>query len=272
MRRLRLFLFAAMFLLSASPAFAQSQEWVFPIVVTGVIGKPLHFQTTFNILNLSGTNAAGAIEVYDNKGVVRPGFFCAPVIGNPYPVSLTPGGLFHQAGTTDVALFDGWARLTIEGGASVQTSLEITLSKGEPKPCLLICSGPSTEIISSAQVQGVRPAREFRTPATITEARESAFAIVNPSATETAKVTLLAFRQNGDAFDANTVTIPPRGRLSKFLWELLLLNKVFIVAPVRPTDYHGSLKITSDIPVAVAGLHVLFPEGKLVNLPMTSIP
>jgi hypothetical protein len=262
----------AFLLLLPAAVCGQTQEWVFPVVVTGVIDKPLHFRTTFNILNLSAANAAGVIEVYDNKGVVRPGFFCTPVVVSPYRVSLASGGLFHQAGTTDVGLFDGWARLTVEGDVPVQSSAEIVLSKGEPKPCLLICSGPSTEVVSSAQVHAVRPSREFRAPATITETRESAYAIVNPSATETAKVTLQALKSNGDPFDGNTYTIPPRGRLSKFVWELLLLNKVFIVAPVRPTDFHGSVKITSDIPIAVGGLHVLFPEGKLVNLAISSTP
>ena len=34
---------------------------------------------------------------------------------------------------------------------------------------------------------------------------------------------------------------------------------------------HGSLEISSDLPIAVGGLQVLFPEGKYVEVPVQSL-
>ena len=140
-------------------------------------------------------------------------------------------------------------------------------------PCPpVICRRPSDEIFSSIQLSAVEPAKRFRSQATIASHRESAFAIVNPSAAEGAQIQILARDRNGQVFDSNELTLAPGARVSLLLWQLLLLNKVFIVPPERPDNFHGSLEISSDVPVGVGGIQVLLPEGKLVNLPVRTLP
>lgn len=248
-------------------------ELILPLVVNGIVRHPTHFQATFTFLNLSDSTIQGTLAVYDNQGALETGFLtCEPVVKPPEALefSIPPKGLFHHSGITDVELLDGWGRVTWEGpDAALKASAELTLLKDDPRPCLVICNRSSDDVITGFQDEGRVTATGFRAAAIITPNRHTAFALVNPSETETATVDLVVVDRSGQSVDGNSFVIPPLGRLSHFLWDLAILGKVFIVPPVPPEDFHGSVQVTSDSPIAVSGVHVLLPEGKYINLPVT---
>lgn len=246
-----------------------NNELILPLVANGIVQHPKHFQATFSFLNLSDSTVQGTLEVFDDQGTLQTNFlFCEPIVGPPEALEFTlqPNGLFHHTGITDGELIDGWGRVTWEGSARVEGSVEVTLLADDPIPCLVICNRSSTDVLTAVQAKGVEPARAFRAPAILTPNRHTAFAIVNPSETQTATVDLAVFDKSGQSVDANSFQIPPRSRLTHFLWDLMILGKVFVVPPVPPEEFHGSVRITSDTPFAVGGVHVLFPEGEYVNL------
>ncbi|MFQ5740586.1 MAG: hypothetical protein ACE5JX_16395 [Acidobacteriota bacterium] len=272
--------------------FAQSGEesaqLILPIVANGVVGDVLHFQSTFNFLNLSNSTAEGLLQVYDNGGELTTDFLLCTPVPTPDPsvkFPFTPGSSIHHTGITDTPLLSGWGRLTWETSARIEGSVEVTLINAPPHPCLLVCTRPSSEIVSTTQVPGVRPAKEFRFPVIITENRHSAFALVNPSNTETARISLTLLDSLGQVFrdgDGNRAQIEeyfmaPFTRVSQFAWDFFDAcdpQHQICTLPVptpAPDLFHGSIQIKSDIPIAVGGLHVLFPEGKIVGLPVETI-
>ncbi|MGI8782750.1 MAG: hypothetical protein ACR2L2_03750 [Acidobacteriota bacterium] len=261
---------------AVEPAAAQSQELIVPVVVSGTVKSPLHFQTILRILNPSTEARTVTVRIYDDAGTqVRVDqVFCvagSPLLVLPGPelsLQIASNGSSELSSLGNLALFTGWASIRFEGAQTIQASSETALIDAPPAPCIQpICARPSTEIVTSVQLGATAAATEFRATASITDKRESAYALVNPSATQTATIELDAYNSSGMVVDQNTLKIPPLGRISKFLFELLNLGKVFIQTPQRPTAYHGSVRFRSDIPIAVAGLNVLSPEGKLVNLP-----
>ncbi len=246
---------------------------VAPVVVQGDFLPSRHFQTTFRLVNLTERQITLRVEGVDNDGEVKAIFCPGPVVGGPERTFfLAPNGVVNDSSGGSV--FNGWARITSEENLaeSVQIQTEVSIVEGPVSPCPpVICGRPSGEIFSSIQLPAVAPATRFRAQATITPHRESAFAIVNPSIEETALIQVLAKGRNGEGFDGTELLLEPGARISLLLWPLLLLNKNFIVEPEKPDDFHGSIEIISDVPVAVSGIQVLLPEGKLVNLPVTGM-
>src|SRR5262249_30056108 len=91
--------------------------------------------------------------------------------------------------------------------------------------------------------------------------RRSAYAIVNPSASQAATVFLSLLDSSGRLVASGTVDIPPQGRLSRFLNEFL---------PDAPSDFMGSLRITGSSPVGFGGVNILSPEGKFTGINVAS--
>lgn len=267
----------------------EKSELILPIVANGIIDDPVHLQTTFSFFNLAASATEATLVVYDNSGAVDTGFLnCVPVPPPPQEVTLpfTPDGSVHFSGTTDEPVLTGWGKLTWEGPARISGSAEITVIKKDPIPCAVICSRPSGEIATTAQVPAVRPSKAFRAETIVTKNRESAFAVVNPHESETVKVTITLRDSSGEilVIGSNriaqaTYEIAPLQRLSDFVWELVFNFCKFMPicigtpagAPPKPEMFHGSLEITGDLPIAVGSLHVLFPEGKFVNNPVSRV-
>ncbi len=252
---------------------AENSLLITPVVVQGDLLPSRHLQTTFRIVNLVDRQIVLRIEGLNDDGVVEQIFCPGPVVGGPERTLMLPANGAINLGSGGNA-FGGWARITSQESLteSVQIMTEVSIIRGASTPCPpVICTRPSDEIVSSIQSAAIEPAWRFRAQATIASQRESAVAIVNPSATERAQIQILARDRNGQVADANELTLEPGTRVSLLLWQLLLLNKVFIVPPERPGNFHGSIEISSDVPVGVGGAHVLLPEGKLVNLPVQAL-
>ena len=251
-------------------------EFVLPIVVNGAVADKIHYQTIFTILNASTQDIRATLQIHDNAGKPR-GVFCSSLAPPPSSVTATlnPNQELFRFTSADLPFLNGWASLRWEGPSSVLAGVELTLIAAAPSPCLLVCNRPSTEKLSSAMIPAIKPAREFRFPATINRNRQTALALVNPSATDPVivRVSLLnASGENADLGVANTfeVRIPPLERICNFLWQLALEHSPTVAVVPVPEMFQGSVLLTADAPFAVGALNIMFPEGKFVTIPTFS--
>lgn len=254
------------------------QEVILPVVVNGSISDKLHYQTIFTILNTTGQTVNADLQVYGNTGAPG-GVFCSPLAPPPSAVGATlkPGAEYVQFTSADLPFHDGWARLRWLGSTSLVVGAEVTLVAAPPTPCLLVCNRPSTEKLSSTQIPSVVAAREFRLPVTLNHNRQTALALVNPSATDSVGVRITILDASGETailgvpgtFD---VKIQPLERVSRFLWQLALDHSVPTVMVPVPDGFQGSVVLTGDNPFVVGALNIMFPEGKLVSVPVISDP
>ena len=241
---------------------AETQELILPVVVNGYVKNPLHLQTTIRIVNLSNAAVEVTLEAYGNDGVATRifGLFPIPMPGTKTVFKIEPLGSVEAFTAGDVPSFNGWARLTYDASVAIQATAEIALINASPGPHP-ICRRPSTEIVTSAQVEAVKAANKFAGFAVTRPYRRGAYALSNPSTTHTAEVLLSLLDLSGKLIATGTVKVPPKERISQFLTE-------FLSNP--PTDLMGSLRITSDIPVGVGALSGLLPEGRLASVPVSS--
>ncbi|MEE8585486.1 MAG: PQQ-binding-like beta-propeller repeat protein [Acidobacteriota bacterium] len=259
------------------PSDGPEQEWILPTLVASQSEGNRRFLTSLTLLNFSNSTAAGQIEFFNSEGsrrqlqeLVCPGD--AAMIPFPDP-GLPPNSQRHLLLSGPPQGFAGWARLRSVLGPPLVPQVELAFVgfpfAGCPRPA---DSLPSEAVLTTVEVAPVRPAREFAASGAILEFRESGFSIVNPSPSETALIHIVASRDDGTSFDANEIHLAPRHRISLLLFELLIEGKNFLVPPVRPTDFRGQVRFSSDIPIAVGGLQVLLPEGKWSNLPVLEQP
>ncbi len=255
-------------------ASLQSNEVILAIVANGAFAPDLHYQTIFTVLNTTTQSVTATLQVFSNAGTPG-GVFCSPLAPPPASVtaSIKPGAQLFQFTSADLPFSDGWARLSWDGPSSLLASEEVTMVAAPPAPCLLICNFPSTAKISSAQVTGIRAARAFRLPVTLNKYRQTALALVNPSATDTITVTVSILDAAGEGaalgvpatFD---VKVGPRERISKFLWQMALEHSALTVILPVPESFQGSVTLTSDGLFGVGALNIMFPEGKFVTVPV----
>jgi len=258
---------------SVSPSLLEN-EVIFPVVVNGAFTDTLHYQTIFTILNTTTQNVQATLQVYGNAG--KPGgVFCSPLAPPPSSATakLTPGSHFLQFTSADLPFLDGWARLSWQGPSSLLAGEEVTMVAAPPAPCLLICNRPSTEKISSAQITAMAPGKEFRLPVTFNRFRQTALALINPSASGPIDVTVSILNAFGEAAklgvpDTFQVRIGPLERVSKFLWQMALEHSALTVILPVPESFQGSVVLTSDAPFAVGALNIMSPEGKFVSIPI----
>ncbi len=253
---------------------SSSREVIFPIVVNGASAEKLHYQTIFTVLNTTAENLGATLQVYGNNGAPG-GVFCSPLAPPPskMTVSLDPNAEYLQFTSPDLLFHDGWASLRWQGSAPILASTEITLVSAPPAPCLLVCNRPSSEKLSSTQVAAIAPALAFRLPVTLNSYRQTALALVNPSSTEplTVKVTIHAASGENAKLGVPSnfeIRIRPLERISRLLWQMALGQSApTLIVPSRET-FQGSVVLASSSPFAAAGLNIMFPEGKLVSIPI----
>jgi hypothetical protein len=246
-------------------AIAQTtQDLILPVALNGYVKAPIHYQTTLRLVNLSAKPVQVTAEAYQNDGTAIQIFDLFPVVrlGTKKVFDIAPFGSVEAYTAEDVPDLNGWIRLTFDATANVLATAEISLINAPvgPHP---ICMRPSTEIITSVQVPAVAATKKAGGAAVIRPNRISGYAIVNPSATEAATAYLSLFDPTAKFVASATVVIPPQGRVSRTLSEFF---------PGAPSDLMGSLRITSNIPIAAGAVHVLMPEGKFVSLDVQQLP
>lgn len=269
-------LFVVLTGLSIAAQGQSTNEMVLPIVVNGPVAERMHYQTIFTILNASRQDIGATLQIYSNAGTPA-GVFCSPLAPPPSSVTTTlrPNAQYFQFTSADLPFLNGWARLRWEGPSSILASVEITQVAAAPLRCLLVCNRPSTEKLASAQISAVKPEKEFRLPLTINRNRQTALALVNPSATETVSVKISLLNASGENADLGVpnsfeITLRPLERIADFLWQMVLTHSPADLVVGVPEMFQGSVILTADIPFAVGALNIMFPEGKFVSVPIIS--
>ena len=244
--------------------FAQTQDLILPVAVNGYVRAPIHYQTTIRIVNLSSNPVQITLEAYQNDGTAVRILELFPVArtGTKTVLNIDGMGSLEVFTAEDVPDLNGWVRLTFDANASIQASAEVSLINAPvgPHP---ICHRPSNEIITTVQIVSARSARKFSGVAVIRPNRQSGYAIVNPSTTESVTAFLSLFDPSAQFLRSATVQIPPQGRISRLLTEYF---------PNAPSDLMGSLRITATAPVGVGAVHVLYPEGKFTSVGVEALP
>ncbi len=265
-----------------------SEELFAPILVNGVVSEFFHYQTRFLFLEVSGTTESSAlsveVEVFDNDGNrVDPSMiFCAlPVVPAdgvqrftlPAFGSLLTGtkgfvGIYEPT----PGVLDGWVRIRTSGSGKLRATVEL-LAFGHRLPAGVGCepvmfvSTPSSHYVSDALIQVEKPATAFRASAVATYLRQTAFSIVNPSDSQTAKVHIDLYDSSGTIIGHGMdLVLAPMHRASAFAREWMdVIDPPGALTP----QFYGSARISSDVPIVVGALEMLFPEGKLVSTNVT---
>jgi hypothetical protein len=245
-------------------AVAQTQDLILPIVLNGYAVAPLHYQTIIRILNTSPSVVEVTLEAYQNDGKPIRILELFPIArpGTKTVFQLDAGGSVEAFTAEDLPSLNGWVRLTFDSRSTIQASAEVALINAPvgPHP---ICVRPSTDIVTSVQTFAVTAALKFSGFAVIRPYRKSAFAIINPSTTAEATVFLSLMDFSGHLVATNTLQIGPQVRLSRLVQEFF---------PSAPSDFMGSFRVTSTLPVGFGGVNILFPEGEFTGISMTAQP
>lgn len=257
--------FVSIFAMLLSPtAFAATQDLLLPVALNGYTTAPIHYQTIIRIVNMSTSAVDVTLEAYQNDGTAIRILELFPIVrpGTKTVFSIGMGGSVEAFTAEDVPSLNGWIRLTFDSSATILASAEVALINAPvgPHP---ICIRPSSEIVTSVQLPATSASRKFSSFVVIRPNRKSGYAIVNPSTTDAATVFLSLIDMSGKFVSSATVQVPPQGRLSRFIQEFL---------PDAPSDFMGSLRITSTVPVGFGGVNVLFPEGKFTGINVASSP
>jgi len=243
--------------------FAQTQDLILPVVLNGYVRPPIHYQTTIRIVNLLADPVQVTLEAYRNDGTAIRILELFPIArtGTKTVFNIEGLGSVEAFTAEDVPDLNGWLRLTFDANASIEATAEVSLINAPvgPHP---ICHRPSNEIITTVQVQSVRPSWKFAGTAVIRPNRQSAYAIVNPSATDSVTVFLSLLNPSGQLVGSATIQVQPQGRISRMLTEYF---------PNAPSDLMGSLRVTTATgAVGVGAVHVLLPEGKFTSVSVNS--
>ena len=248
----------------STAAFAETQDLILPIALNGYTTPPVHYQTIIRIVNMSPAAVEVTLEAYQNDGTAIRILELFPIVrpGTKTVFQIESGGSVEAFTAEDTPSLNGWIRLTFASSATIQASAEVAVINA-PVGLHPICIRPSTEILTSVQAPAVRAAQKFSGFAVIRPYRKSAYAIVNPSTTQTATVFLSLMDLAGQFVASGTVQVPPQGRLGRFVQEFL---------PGAPSDFMGSLRITSTSPVGFGGVNILYPEGEFTGINVASAP
>ncbi|MBI4474920.1 MAG: hypothetical protein HY646_19785 [Acidobacteria bacterium] len=241
-----------------------TRDLILPVALNGYIAAPVHYQTTIRIVNMSSGNTEVTLEAYQNDGRPTRILELFPIArdGTKTVFQIPAGGSVEAFTAEDVPELNGWIRLTFAESTAIAASTEVAVINAPvgPHP---ICIRPSSEILTSVQTPAVSASTKFSAFAVIRPHRKSGYAIVNPSTTRSATVFLSLMDFSGRFVASATVEVPPQARVSRFVNELM---------PNAPSDFMGSLRITSTIPVGFAGVNVLFPEGEFTGINVVSPP
>jgi hypothetical protein len=260
----RFFVVAFLGLGFSTPAFADTQDLILPVAVNGYTTPPVHYQTIIRIVNMSPSSVEVTLEAYQNDGTAIRILELFPVArtGTKTIFEIASEASVEAFTEEDVPSLNGWIRLTFDSSATILAGAEVALINAPvgPHP---ICMRPSTEILTSVQVPAVRAAQKFGGFAVVRPYRKSAYAIVNPSTTQTATVFLSLIDLDGRLVASGTAQVPPQGRLARFVQEYL---------PGAPLNFMGSFRITSTIPVGFGGINMLAPDGDFTGITVASPP
>ncbi|MBZ5534614.1 MAG: hypothetical protein LAO31_01560 [Acidobacteriia bacterium] len=159
----------------------------------------------------------------------------------------------------------GWADNN-NGNGPVQTGFAIVTPSSSPAGVVVFETFGERDGNATTQA-GVLPA-DMTTDALVFVrsngrlSRNLGIAITNPN-TASANVNLMLIQADGTTLTTKVLVVPGKSQVSQFVTEL------FASMPQVQTDFSGTVRITSDIPVAVVGLR--FRGHNFSTLPVTSL-
>ncbi len=287
---------------TASPARAggdEVQEWIFPIVVNGP-APGFRYQTTFSFVNLSATSGRAEVRGFREGASSESRLFCPIPLNIPTPPDTTVASNVPIAGSgvarlvssgETERLFTGWARAIALYPDAPPPTAEISLLAGPPQSCgaseevppprMDVGETPSPLLIGSVQLPAVLPAREFTVETAITPFRHTALAFVNPSGMESVDVAFTLLDAEGRPVVSTSFrpcfrrfTLGPLERRVDFAGNLvpavgINISLPCVDGPGSLENFQGTARIVADGPIAVGALHVLLPDGRIVNARVT---
>ena len=206
---------------------------------------------TFTILNLSDTSLESAgIQAYlDNGDPVDFPTHTVRRLAPLEPGAQGSGSVFcvNVIAPPPFPYIVGWARFEFVPSSNVQLQAELRFSDNRRE-------GEQKAYLQPAE-PGLRFRTTFRNPAPQQFNQETAFALVNPSDSQTATVMLRALRGR---FECQTaVELRPLNRVSRFVSEFFEPCRLNGPRSSIVPDIVGRLDIESDTPIAVGALAVV---------------
>jgi hypothetical protein len=201
------------------------------------------FQSTFTLINYSAQSVTCVTNFYSDTGVSLSVPFAQGVVSKRTDV-LAPGASIHDqtlAGLTDAAT-QGWAQSACTG--VVQANLLYRLYTN------------GTAVAEAGVNAETVPTTKFSTFAQTA----TGVAYANPSATQSATITLTVYSNAGTKLGSQIITLGPLQHTASNLGPLLGLS-----------NFTGSVKITSTIPIISLSLNAeAFPV--ISSLPPGDLP
>ncbi len=117
----------------------------------------------------------------------------------------------------------------------------------------------------AVEVPALVPGKRFKAAVTSRARGESSFSIVNPSETETARVTMRFTNGGGEETGTRALTIPPLNSTAGYIGELG-------DGPEIPIYGVGTVTFESEIPIAVGGILSLPLDGLWVGTTIAPLP
>jgi len=222
-----------------STAFLVADIIVVPHVIVGA-DDVFTYRTQFHIFNLTADQMInGKIEILQNGGYPLPCFAThMPVVPAVNLKTFSLGGRSELTIQNDSfgGFMAGWAR--IESSEQIEVIVTLQAQARGSYPYV----ATSTSLIPSPL------GTQFTGYALVSSSASTGLAILNPSETETANLTLILRSKSGTLIGARTLDLGPEQKLAQFLWE----NNLFDQVP----QIEGTLEITSNVPIALTVIRV----------------
>lgn len=230
----RMILVGVFCLLTSSYTLAEVESFVPQVVAGGKFESA--FRTVFHLVNLSDNTITGQIQAIRNDGKPMEVFSSNRPIDRWTDIAIFSLPAFGQRSVFALGDFPtqvGWA--TIRSSAPVAIVVTLGLFQSN-RPVT------STSILPEPLLQG------FTSYALVSPGAATGLALLNPSETEVARVTLKLIDKEGIAVGEKSITIQPRGKIAQFLNE----NELF----TELKEFEGTFEVASSLPLAVAVIRV----------------
>jgi hypothetical protein len=218
---------------------------IFAHIADGAIGGTNQFmQTSITVVNDSTYMVAATLQFYENAGGALT-LTIDKVSDSSFSFSLSPGQMKRLVTSGTGSVKSGWALLRSDQPLAATCSFSLRTTSGG--------------ILSDVGVEESFENTEFTLFADTIGNADTAMALVNPSETDPATLTLELYNSTGAVKDSRTVTLQPREHLAKFVTEVFRETTGI-------SEFEGSLVVKGNRPVAGITLRTL--GALLTSVPM----
>jgi len=231
------------------PLLGESSELVCPILLNGQAGG-YRAKTVVTVINPGSEVLSGTVKAFRNDGTPATVIQVYPNTVSEASIELKQNELWiRETDAQSAFLQEGWVLLSYQGTTRPIAAADVYLLK-EGETCL-----PESVFRVPFVDAGTRLTSVARLTLDSSTGRNqvlnvSAYALVNPSDTKTARVTL-SLKIRPEPFPDKVIDIPPGQRVAKFLSELFPIPLAEFPSPgITQSSSFGTVSIVSDSPVA----------------------